>query len=192
MTDQLASDRGFLTGDKVILRGMRRADLEFYRAWFDNADITYYMEMGARPLSNEDLEEIYQLSTERHDNIVFTITEKMADRPIGVAGIYAINWICRRGDFRIIIGEPNALGKGLGTAVTKLIVAYGFEKLNLEVVTLGCNAENKRAIRSYENAGFVHEGRRRKMIYRNSRYYDILQMSILRDEYFGGLSGEDV
>ena len=174
-----------------MLRGFRRADLESYRTWLDDAEITHYLEMGARPTSDEDLEELYRLSTESQENIVFAIVEKGADQPIGVAGIYAINWICRRGDFRIIIGQPGALGKGLGTETTELVVSYGFEKLNLAVITLGCNAENKRAVRSYEKAGFVHEGRRRNMIYRNSRYYDILQMSILREEYFGGRSLED-
>ena len=92
--------------------------------------------------------------------------------------------MCCRGDYRIIIGERESLGRGLGTEVAKLVVAYGFETLNLEVITLGVNSENHRAIQSYENAGFVREGVRRKMIYRNSRYYDILQMSVLRDEYY--------
>ena len=68
-------------------------------------------------------------------------------------------------------------------------MAYGFETLNLEVMTLGVKSENHRAIQSYENAGVVREGVRRKMIYRNSRYYDILQMSVLRDEYYANKSG---
>ena len=182
------SDRGFLTGEHILLRGIRRTDVEAYRHWLDHSEITYFMEMGARPTSDADLEEFYRLSTESAENVVFAIVHKDTNKPMGIVGLYAINWICRRGDFRIIIGETDLLGQGMGTEAAHLVLAYGFETLNLEVVTLGVNTENKRAIGSYKNAGFVAEGTRRKLIYRNSRYYDVLQMSVLREEYYSNKS----
>jgi len=182
-------ERSFLFGERVALRGVLRMDMNLYRGWLDDSEITHFLEMGFRPTSDHDLETVFKLSTETHDNIVFTITDKQSGQAVGFVGLYAINWVCRRGDYRIIIGERESLGRGLGTEVAKLVVAYGFETLNLEVMTLGVNSENHRAIQSYENAGFVREGVRRKMIYRNNRYYDILQMSVLRDEYYANKPG---
>jgi len=43
---------------------------------------------------------------------------------------------------------------------------------------------NKRAIRSYEKAGFVHEGVRRQALRRGRRCYDILVMGITRREFY--------
>ena len=38
-------------------------------------------------------------------------------------------------------------------------------------------------MRCYEKAGFVHEGELRDEVYRNSRYYNAIRMSVLRSEY---------
>jgi RimJ/RimL family protein N-acetyltransferase len=42
---------------------------------------------------------------------------------------------------------------------------------------------NPRAIRAYEKAGFVHEGRLRQAEFKDGKYIDILVMSILKDEF---------
>jgi RimJ/RimL family protein N-acetyltransferase len=42
---------------------------------------------------------------------------------------------------------------------------------------------NPRAIRSYEKAGFVHEGRKRQAMFKDGRFFDILIMSVLRQEW---------
>jgi len=115
--------------------------------------------------------------------LAFVVVDRKTGKPVGCCGLYAIQWICRRADFRILIGEPSAWDKGFGSEAAQLTVAYGFDKLNLETIYLGVNVENERAIKSYENAGFVREGVRRKLIYRNGRYYDALMMSVLREEY---------
>jgi RimJ/RimL family protein N-acetyltransferase len=175
----------FLEGDKILLRGLRRDDLELYRSWLENPEATHFMESGWRPVSDAEIEEIYKASTELNDTVVFVIADKATDKPVGVCGLYLIHWICRRGEFRILIGEDASRGKGLGSEAARLTVAYGFDTLNLETIYLGVNAENKGAIGSYEKAGFVREGIRRRLIYRNGRYYDALMMSILRDEYLG-------
>ena len=180
-----AMTASFLTGTKVCLRGLRRDDLALYRRWLENPKATHYMESGWRPVPDSELESIYQASTEASDTVAFVLVDKATDTPVGVCGLYLIQWICRRAEFRILIGEDAFRGKGLGTEAAQLMVAYGFEKLNLETIYLGVNTENTGAIRSYENAGFVREGVRRRLIYRNGQYYDALMMSILRDEFFG-------
>ena len=42
---------------------------------------------------------------------------------------------------------------------------------------------NERAIRSYEKAGFRIEGRLREAISRDGRYWDEIQMGVLRDDW---------
>ncbi len=186
--EQTTRHQPFIQGEKIYLRGLRREDMEAYRRWVDNSEVTHLMEMGWRPMSDKEQEDIYRQSTEASDAVAFTITDKASCRAVGCCGLYAIQWICRRADYRILIGEPDVWDKGLGEEAARLTVAYGFDKLNLETIYLGVNCENKRAIRSYEKAGFVREGVRRKLIYRNGRYYDALMMSILREEYMSAKS----
>ncbi len=101
---------------------------------------------------------------------------------IGIAGLYDISWVPRSAEFRIAIGEKEFLGKGFGTEATNLIVKYAFEKLNLNRVHLGVNAEDERANKCYKKAGFFLEGTKREQVYRNGRYYDVNFYSILRSE----------
>lgn len=173
----------FLSGTKIGLRGLSRADLEYYRSWIENADATYFMETGWRPVSDNELDEIYRSSTEPTDATVFAITPHGQSTPLGVCGLYLIQWICRRAEFRILIGDNSGRGKGYGTEAACLVVDYGFDKLNLETIYLGVNTENIGAIKSYENTGFQREGVRRRLVYRNCRYYDVLMMSIIREEW---------
>ena len=173
----------FIKGKAIELRGLRRDDLPLYASWIDNREATQFMETGWRPAHEAELEGIFKTSTEAPDHAVFVIVDKTSGKPVGVAGLYLIHWICRRAEFRILIGDSAALGRGLGTEACELIVSYGFEHLNLELIYLGVNCENTRAIRSYEKSGFVTEGIRRKLIYRNGTYYDAQMMSILREEY---------
>ncbi len=43
-----------------------------------------------------------------------------------------------------------------------------------------------RAIRGYEKAGFLHEGRLRQSEFKDGRYIDTLVMSILKEEFLSG------
>lgn len=184
--DGLSPAGAFLSGDRVILRGLRRDDIPLYRSWLENTIATHFMESGWRPVPDSEIEAIFKASTEPTDTAVFVIVDKATGTPVGVCGLYLIQWICRRGEFRILIGNDAFFGKGLGSEAASLVVSYGFDMLNLETIYLGVNTENKRAIRSYEKAGFQTEGIRRRLIYRNGRYYDAMMMSILREEYQAG------
>ena len=183
-TERVSAYQSFLVGTHIALRGLMREDMGIYRRWLDNSEVTHFMESGWRPASDADIEQIYRASTESPDTVAFGIVDRATGRLVGAAGLYLIQWVCRRGEFRIIIGDTKAWDRGLGSEAARLIVAYGFDRLNLETIYLGVNAGNKRAIRSYEKAGFQREGVRRKLIYRNGRYYDALMMSILREEYY--------
>jgi RimJ/RimL family protein N-acetyltransferase len=55
--------------------------------------------------------------------------------------------------------------------------------LNLNRVTLDVFEYNPRAIRSYENAGFKHEGRGQGWLKRDRRRWDLVYMGILRNEW---------
>ncbi len=172
-----------LTGQKSSLRGLRRTDLQTIGRWWDDPEVTYLLEMGARPSREKELEAFWRLVMESEDNIAFAICDPADGRLLGTCGLYAISWVCRRAQFNILIGEKDAWDRGIGSDAAQLILRYAFSKLNLESVQLGVNSENLRAIASYRKVGYVHEGTRRRFIFRNGRYYDMEMFSVLRDEY---------
>jgi RimJ/RimL family protein N-acetyltransferase len=77
---------------------------------------------------------------------------------------------------------PKARGHGIGTSAIALLVEFGFARRNLRRIHLQAIASNTAAIRAYEKAGFVAEGRRRQHAWVRGAYEDIVLMGILRSE----------
>jgi RimJ/RimL family protein N-acetyltransferase len=117
------------------------------------------------------------------DGYFFAIRTLESDVLIGFIGFFAL--LLNHGDAHvaIAIGERGSWNKGYGTDAMRIILHYAFNELNLRRVGLGVFEYNSRAIRSYEKAGFVHEGRMREAIHRDGKRFDFLFMGIFRDEW---------
>jgi hypothetical protein len=60
---------------------------------------------------------------------------------------------------------------------------HAFGTLGLHRVGLAVFEFNERAIRAYRKCGFVAEGRAREAIWRDGRFWDEIEMSILQEEW---------
>ena len=151
--------------------------------WINDELVTYHMFTGQKPMNQDQVATLFKHDLEA-GNIVFLICDKKSKKPIGYAGLYDFNWVARKAEFRILIGEKAFWGKGCGTEVTEMLTFYGFDRLNLNRIYLGYTMANKAAQRTYEKAGYKHEGIQKDDIYRNSTYYDTARMAILRKDYY--------
>ena len=137
---------------------------------------------------------IYQalFTRESHENWIRTmvetgkvvqmiICETATDRPVGSVYIRDIDKTHQKAEYGIFIGEPQARGKGYGTAAAQVMIKYCFEELQLHRLFLRVYAENIQAIRSYEKAGFVKEAHRREDVCIDGKYHDIVLMGILNN-----------
>jgi RimJ/RimL family protein N-acetyltransferase len=88
------------------------------------------------------------------------------------------------------IGERDYWSKGYGTEAMKLVLRFAFIELGLHRVSLNVFDYNLRGIRSYEKAGFRHEGRVREMILREGQRSDVLYMGVLREEWIKQFGAE--
>jgi len=94
-----------------------------------------------------------------------------------------LDWRNHCAEFGIVIGDKTFWNNGYGTDTVRTVVGLGFGELNLDRIFLRVFDTNPRAIRCYEKAGFVQEGRLRRDNFHNGKYRDTLMMSILRDEW---------
>jgi len=117
------------------------------------------------------------------DEFFFDICTLDNERPIGFIGLFNLLWNHGDAMVSIGIGDPENWGRGYGTDAMLLILRYAFQELNIQRVTLGVFDYNKRAIRSYEKAGFKLEGRVRQAIQRDGAREDVLYMGVLREEW---------
>ncbi len=151
-------------------------------------DSEYWRLMAADPAFPYSLKAIVdwnekELQKESPEIYHFVIRTLEDDRLIGEIGLDGIQWTNGDAFVGISIGERRDWGKGYGTDAMRTILRYAFTELNLHRVTLTVFEYNPRAIRSYEKAGFVHEGRVRDFLHRDGNRCDLIFMGILREEW---------
>lgn len=174
----------YIIGPRVYLRPLERADLnEQYLSWLNDPEIARYLDTRTFPSSMQDLVAFYDEVTRTRDNVILAVIDKKSDQHIGNVKLGPIRWVHRCATFGLLIGDKRFWGKGIGKEVTRLMVEYGFERLNLRRVDLGVHAEHESAIRCYEKVGFKIEGRLREDLFHEGTYKDSLWLGLLKSEY---------
>jgi RimJ/RimL family protein N-acetyltransferase len=128
------------------------------------------------------------LDKEQPNDFFFHIRTLDTDQLIGFIGLVGLKWNHGEAWVGIGIGDRNSWGKGYGTDALLVLLRYAFTELNIHRVSLGVFAYNRRAIRSYEKAGFQLEGVERELLHRDGSRSDGLYMGILREEWEHDLS----
>ena len=82
-----------------------------------------------------------------------------------------------------MVGDKSYWSNGYGSDAVMTLLRFAFEEMNLNRVELGVFEFNERAIACYLKCGFVEEGRRREHYFQEGRYWDIIDMSVLRREF---------
>ncbi len=180
----LGQNKPFAEGSLVRLRPLERSDLnERYQCWLNDPEVTRYTETGTFPSTAEDLENYYRGVTGSRNDVILAIEEKKSGEHVGNVKLGPIHWVHRVATFGILIGEKDSWGKGIGLEATRLMVEYGFNRLNLHRIDLGVFAEHESAVHCYKKVGFKVEGRLRQDLFQGGEYKDRLWMGLLRSEY---------
>ncbi len=116
------------------------------------------------------------------DSVTFVVD--VDGTAVGTATLFDVDSYARHAEAGINL-VPDARGRGIGTAAMVQLVEFGFTRRNLRRIHLQAIASNAGAIRSYEKAGFVVEGRQREHAWVRGEYVDIVLMGVLRSERTG-------
>lgn len=174
----------FLTGQQVALRPLTVDDVRgCVWKWNHDKQVTRHLFRGTYPKSPDQAVAEHAKNASRTDEVELIITDAASGEPIGITGLHGISALTRSAEWRILIGRADHWGKGIGREVGCLMVAYGFEQLNLHKVWLGVNASHDGAVRCYDKIGFTREGVLRDEVFCNGQYHDAIRMSMLEEEY---------
>jgi diamine N-acetyltransferase len=187
MTDgqqTIAHPSPMIRGERIYLRPAERADLPTFVRWLTDAEVSRNLSFRA-PMSLAMEEKWFEGMVERQGktDYHFVVCLIAGDRSIGTAGLHGLNLEDGHAEFGISIGEKEEWNHGYGTDALRAICDFGFGYLRLERIELHVYEDNGRAMRSYEKAGFRHEGRLRNGRFAEGRHSDVLLMALLRDEW---------
>lgn len=116
------------------------------RKWFVHSEI----------ISIKQHQQWFEKYQERDNDYVFIIEDKPNNyAPIGQISLYNIDWEQKSGEFgRLMIGEKEALGKGIAKNSTKMILNLAFSVFFLENLELEVFEDNSPAIAIYQSCSF--------------------------------------
>lgn len=162
----------------IYLRPMTCEDTDNIVAW-RNSDAVRKNFIYQELFTRESHENWIHNMVETGKVVQTIICELSNDKPLGSVYIRDIDRHHNKAEYGIFIGEPQARGRGIGTAAAKLMLRYCFEEEKLHRVFLRAFATNQQAIRSYEKAGFVKEALLRDDVCIDGEYCDIVLMGAL-------------
>jgi RimJ/RimL family protein N-acetyltransferase len=128
------------------------------QAWLDNTPVAGFFGL---PLAIETLEGVH----------------------IGNIDLRDVQPENRTAEIGIMIGEKRYWSQGYGSDAVRTLTRFAFRVMNLQRVHLRTYEYNERGQAAFRKAGFVEEGRLRQHIYMEGRYWDVVLMGCLREEF---------
>ena len=127
-----------IEGERVALGPMARNQIPTYQRWLSNFDtLRSQGEPRQLPETQESLARWYENHVSGRDDVAwFTVYDRSTCEPIGWTELKDIDHHQGTAEFAIMIGDPEARGRGYGTEVTRLMVEYDFERIGLHNIHL--------------------------------------------------------
>ena len=170
-----------LVGERIYLSPRSSEDVERFTEWLNDFETTDYTGRSGQLLTIEGEREYIQKNSNPEATFVIVTLEE--EQMIGTVGLEEIDAINRTATLGIFIGEKQYRNQGYGTEAIQLILDYGFNYLNLQNIKLDLMEFNERGLACYKKCGFREYGRRRKCRYVNGKYYDSIEMDVLKEEF---------
>lgn len=172
-----------IIGERIYLSPRTVEDAEVYTEWLNDFSVTDYTGRSGETMTQEAEKDYLEKGIEKQ--ATFAIIDLKEDKLIGGIDLNKIHAVNRTAELGIFIGVKEYRGKGYGTEAINLILDYGFNYLNLNNINLHLIEFNERALNCYKKCGFKECGRRRKSEFINGKYYDVIEMDMLTEEFTG-------
>jgi RimJ/RimL family protein N-acetyltransferase len=174
-----------ISGKRIRLRAAEPTDVPNYVRWLNDPEVIENL-LRYTPLSSIEeqawFDTMIKGPAEEHA-LVIEVQEDDKWIAIGGTSFHSVDWKNRAAEIGIMIGEKKYWNRGYGRDTMRLMLSHGFNDLNLNRIYLFVFDTNQRAIKAYNAAGFVEEGRLRQDIYKNGRFIDTHIMSVLRGDW---------
>jgi len=173
----------FLKGIRIYLRALTEKELtDEYLQWLNDDEVCRHNSHAIFPNTEQKMKDYFnRLDSQRE--VVLAIIDSEADKHIGNISLQNINWVSRNAEFAILLGDKKYWGKGYGEEAAKLIVDYGFDRLNLHRIYCGTLEENEGMKKLALKMKMKQEGLRREAIYKHGKYQNVVEYGVLRDDY---------
>jgi RimJ/RimL family protein N-acetyltransferase len=177
----IGGHEAILVGERVALRPHTANTLPALKRWYADPELVRLARHRNEPLTGDEVERMVRERFSTAQMLAFALYERVGANEELIGSCTLANLDIENGaaTFHLMIGEPAARGRGLGSEATRLVTKFAFEALGLHRISLTLFAFNEAALRCYAKAGFTEEGRMRDAITRDGQRWDEIQMGLL-------------
>lgn len=169
-----------IVGKKVNLVAMEHEHLRLLHGWANDPELRRIVGPYF-PVSMREKEKWFDEIVTNESKRVFIVQTK-DKAPIGYMYLN-MDWVHRKAELAIAIGEKRFRHKGYGTDAVRTLVKYGFSELDLNKIYVYVFRFNKSATRTYEKCGFRREGVLKHDYLIRGKYHDRLIMSVFKKDF---------
>ena len=175
----------FLVGERIYLRPLEPTDAPLLAACNNDPEVRISFFTHTPCSVSQQADRIRGFYGAGADYLPLAICPRETDLAIGVTAYHRLDLVSHAAVFSICIADADQRGRGYATEVTRLMLKYGFDILNLHRVQLHVWADNAKAVHTYEKCGFRMEGTLREAMRHDGVYCDFHVMGILDREWRG-------
>ena len=171
-------------GRLVRLSAISAANWEVYYEWGLNTESDRLLYQIPFPSSRDRVRTWVEEAARSHtpgENFDFQI-ERLDGEMVGSIGVHHCN--LRFGTFMYGLAIlPQHQRKGYASEAIRLVLRYYFQERRYQKANTEVYSFNEPSIRLHEKLGFVQEGRLRRTVFTQGRYFDRLQYGMTREEF---------
>lgn len=171
-----------IRGERVILRAREAGDAERAFGWINDHEVARFLILRY-PQSLEQ-EEAWIRTTAAPSFFHLPLAIVTHDGThIGNIDLRDVQPENRTAEIGVMIGDKRYWSRGYGSDAVRTLARFAFRAMNLHRVHLRTYEYNERGQAAFKKAGFQEEGRLRQHIWAEGRYWDVVLMGCLRDEF---------
>lgn len=174
-------------GPTVRLRALEPSDADTFYEWNQDSEMARNLYWVPFPQSLEGVRRWAQETAMRRpeDDNFFWVIETLQGTFVGSISTHHCDR--RNGTFKYGVAVMQEhWRKGYASEATGLVLRYYFEELRYQKANAEVYEFNEPSIRLHERIGFQLEGRLRRMIYTEGKYWDMLVYGITAEVFENG------
>ena len=172
-----------LQSSRLLLRALQPSDLNAtYLSWLNDPEVNRYLETRFLPQTLESIQTYWQTHRDDPNSPWFAICLRSDGRHIGNIKLGPIQWLHRRADLSLFIGDRSCWGQGYASEAIALLRDWTFRELDLQKLNAGVYSGNIGSRKAFEKCGFELEGILRQEVVSAGERLDVWRLGLTRSQ----------
>ncbi|MBN8703041.1 MAG: GNAT family N-acetyltransferase [Bacteroidetes bacterium] len=175
----------FIKGKSVVLKALTKSDVENsnWYGWFNDEELSKTLQKHYFPNSLESQLDFWEKNIlNSRDKLQLGICRTDSSNLLGVVSLNNIDFINRKCEYAIVVGEKSGQNINIFLETTNLIFNHAFNTLNMNRI-YGGGISKELVSLMCRSLGCKEEGVSRQEIFKNGEYHDAYRYGILKSEF---------